>query len=421
MRRLALLSLFSLGLGCEDPPPPLPDAALPDAGTDAGIDAGGSGTAPCDRDGGPRDARSARGLTNICAQGLILSGFGIRVHDGALPMARWGILVRPGLADTCRPGSSLRGATLGVELDTRVGLATVRVTHHVVGGGDPPPPPDAGMGFVGVAMARGSAVIDLDAVRGDTERVIQLFDLRSGGLEAAPEIAVVLDGIEIETEVSQGAAFPLEYNPAQGYALRSVGARIGPIERMGTDLRFEVTGTLGLGRVGEAIMDQAAGVARTRMIVHYLVVGSAFAPVTGSVTYRETHFGHAGEELAVCRPAAATTSLVIDGPPGTMAAPGLTFFSLQLFPDLDDAGAYVHELSILVDAFEHDPVTGRATMQVEGFVSNQGPPAPRFAMDYIVDAEVALLSWTGTGAVVPLRYETEIGGGRSDLELPFRR
>lgn len=410
--RAHLAMALVLVLGCEDPPAPT-DAAVPDAG----MDAGGSGTAPCSRDAGPLDSGSARGLTNTCAQALILSGFGLRVGHGAWPIARYGVLLRPGFPDTCMAGSRLRGATLTTELDLRAGEGTVAVTHHVVGAGDPPPPMDAGAAWVGVRVARGSVRIDLDGQ--DEVRVPVLFDLSAAGLDGAPEIAVVLDGIELDTDVSQGPGFPPSYDPADGYALRTVGASIDSLSRDGVDLRFEVAGSFGVGSVGETEMDRAAAVARLEMVVHYAVVGLQVAPVTGSLAYRERHFGHGEEELAVCRPDPAVTQLTLAGLPGMMAAPALTSFRIALFPDDEGAGEYVHELSILVDSFEHDAASGVATMQVEGYVSNEGPPTPRRPMDYGVEARVALLSWTGPDEVVPLRYRAPIGVGRTDRELPL--
>ena len=52
-------------------------------------------------------------------------------------------------------------------------------------------------------MLRGSAIVDLDASVGESERVIELVDLALTGLDAAPDLALVLAGIEIDTDVSR--------------------------------------------------------------------------------------------------------------------------------------------------------------------------------------------------------------------------
>ena len=232
----------------------------------------------------------------------------------------------------------------------------------------------------------------------------------------------MLDGLEVITDVSQSPLFPLEADPSRGHPLRRLAVRFEGLERTGSDLRFEVVGELDFGRIGDDVIDRASDVARSQLVVRYAIVGTSYAPVSGSVSYRETHYGHGpGAELSVCRPDPANTELTIDGPPGAMAAPGLRSFAIQLFPDdEDEAGDAVHELSILVDPFDHDVATGRATMRVEGYVSNEGPPLPHYPMDYSVEAEVLLLPFDGAGPVDALRFESPIGPGRTELELPLR-
>ena len=81
----------------------------------------------------------------------------------------------------------------------------------------------------------------------------------------------------------------------------------------------------------------------------------------------------------------------------------------------------VRELSLLVHGFAHDPASGRATMQVGGYATNEAPPASRQPMVYDVEASVALLTWDGGDPVQHLRFTAPIEPGRSEVELPLTR
>ncbi|MFK7990995.1 MAG: hypothetical protein AB8I08_33550 [Sandaracinaceae bacterium] len=401
-RAVAMGLVFSLSLfACGESSPP--DAG-PDP-VDAGRDAGGSGREPCSRDAGASDAGVASGLNNVCAGALVLSGFGLR-HDGeAQRMSRFA--VHPSLTehapDGCAAGATLRGATLVADLGAE---GSVQATYHVAGVGASPLP-----------TTRGSVAVDL--VQMEEGRGAELVDLVLAGMEDAPAVAVVLDGVEVDTDVGQGPDYPIDYDEADGYTLRGWGAAIENVTRDGNDLRFDVSARVALGRGDDPAMNRALSEARLSAVVHYLVVGLPVAPATGSVSYTESHFGHGRRELEVCRPEAALTELTIDGEDLPRAAPGLTRFSVTMFPGDAPNGDRIRELSMQVEGFEWDPGVGEARMRVEGYVSNAGPPAPLRPMSVEVEAEVALLQWDGTGPVESLRWEAPIVEGRNALALPF--
>lgn len=410
-------------VGCDGETPP--DGA--DAGgDDAGFDGGGTGTEPCGPDAGPRDAGVATGLTSVCADALIMSGFGLRWADEARNVARLG--VHPALGEShfpegCPPTSALRGADLVSRLDDGTGEATggrVSATYHVVGAGEGGEVPDAGAdggAWLGLRTARGAATVRLD---GEAEATApQLFDLAPAGMGGAPAIAVVLDGFEVDTDVLQGPGYPPDYDPARGYTVRGLGAWIDGVTRDGDDLSFSVGARLALGRSDDPDMNAASPVARSEIVVHYLVVALPVAPATGTIAYREQHRGHGPAELEVCRPEPGTTALSIDGPPLPHAAAALTRFLFSFYADEGTEGDRLRELSVRIGDFAYDPATGDATMHVEGYASNAGPPPPRLPMDYEVMAEVALLSWEGDGAVASLRLDAPVGVGRDEVPMPF--
>lgn len=413
-----LAAFLTVPLGCDEPEESPPDA---------GVDAGGTGQAPCPRDGGPVDANVATGLTNTCAEGLVFSGFGLRWDDGAHRLARFGVFPRIGaehFPDGCPESSALRGAALVTALsggpETRGAGAPggeVLATYHVVGagGGGPLPALDGGA-WTGLRIARGQVTIDLDGAEGSAP---ELFDLALAGMAGAPAIAVVLDGIELTTDVAQRTEYPRDYDPRDGYSTRGIGASIGNVRREGDTLRFDAGARFELGTRDRPEMNRAIRVARTRMIVHYAVVALASEPARASIDYREQHRGHGEAELTVCRPAPSTTELTIEGAPLSRAAPALASFSLRLFPDAEDEGDDVRELSMRIGHFAYDAGSGRATMRVEGYASNEGPPPPARPMDYEVEAEVVLLQWDGTDEVEELALVAPIEAGRSELPLPL--
>ncbi len=406
---------MSLCAACEEPPPEAPDAA---------IDAGGTGRAPCSRDAG-LDANVADGLTSTCADGLVMSGFGLRWADGSHRVGRWGVFPRIGpehFPDGCPPSSTLRGASLVTELESgpetrgpEAPGAEVEVTYSVIGAGAGSVPPDAGT-WSGVRIARGAQTIELDATPEGEAPV--LFDLALARMADAPAIAVVLDGIELETDVPQPVSYP-DYDPADGYSSRGIGAWIGDVTREGDDLRFDVGARFALGTRDRPEMNAAVAVARTRAIVHYAIVGLPHDPPIASIGYREQHRGHGEAELAVCRPDPSTTALAIDGMPGLRAAPALRSFALRLFPDSETEGDDLRELSIRITGFQHDEASGRAALRVEGYATNEGPPPPARPMDYEVEAEVALLEWDGEAEVRELSFVAPIEAGRGETALPL--
>lgn len=413
--------IAALALGACDEPEPM---------SDAGIDAGGAGRAPCSRDAG-LDANVAEGLTNTCSEGLVMSGFGIRWDDGSHRVARWGVYPRVGpehFPEGCPPSSALRGASLVTELESGPETrgadapgAEAFVTYSVVGagGGGPLPdggPPDGGA-WLGLRIARGEETIDLEAEE-EAEAPV-LFDLALARMVDAPALAVVLDGLELETDVPQSPGYPPDYDPRDGYSTRGIGAWIANATREGDDLRFDVGARFALGRRDRPAMNRAIAGARTRATVHYAIVALPVEPPSASIGYREEHRGHGDATLSVCRPEPALTTLAIDGAPDLLAAPALRSFRLRLFPQSEDLGDDVRELSIRVAGFEHDSATGQATMRVEGYASNEGPPPPALPMVYDVEAEVVLLQWSGTDPSEELSLVAPIEVGRTETPLPL--
>lgn len=375
--------------GCDEPA--APDAGAPDAGADAAT------TPACE--GGLDAGAVAMGITRGCAQGVVASGFGIRLDGPAMPLARWGAHLRLESPDICRPGTVLSGATLLTDVDRRAPGAIARASYSVLGEGSITGGVDAGTGTP-VRIERGRVSLEPSA---DTPMVSApaLFDLGAVGFDAAGAIAVVLDGVEIDTDIPQDPSYPMTYDPADGYAVRALGASVGDVTIDGTDLRFTVTARLELGRSGETDMDRAAAVARTQVAVRYAIVALPAAPATGRVAYDVT-----------CRPGADVGAIALDAPAGSRAAPALTAFSIELGPDVE--GAFVRELAVMIDDFAIDGA-GHATARLEAFLEG----ADAAMLPQHIEADVALLVWTDGDDVEALQYAAAVGNAVSETQLPI--
>ncbi len=355
-----------------------------------------------------------------------MCGFGLRWDDGSHRISRWGVFPRIGfehLPDGCPGTSTISGAALVAEIvggPETLGLnapgAEVSATYHVIGAQGGTEPMDAGM-WNGVRIARGERSIDLLA-SAEAESPV-LFDLALAGMADAPSVVVVLDGLELRTDVPQGATYPADYDAPDGYSSRGIGAAIANVERQANELRFDVRARFELGLRDRDAMNRAVPVANTRAFVHYAVIALPAEPARGSVHYREDHRAHGDSVLAVCRPDPSVTALTIQGSALPRAAPALSSFALRLFPDEETIGDDVRELSIRIQQFDYDATNGQATMHVEGYASNEGPPPPFRAMQYEVDAEVVLLAWSGTDPSVELSLRAPIVVGRNEMSLPM--
>jgi len=386
-----MISILVLALGCGSPSGS--DAGAVDAG--GGQDSGPTNLCEAELDGG----MSARGLLRGCSQGLIGSGFAIR-HTAAEPFSRFGAFLRPEEADGCEAETRLSRATLITELPAHLEEGRALATYHVLGDYVPPP---MGEAWTGARVVRGSVSIDVDAASATTVTVPVLFDLGLAQLDAAPEILVVLDGFDVDTDVPQATGYPADHRPGDGYPLLSLGAAVGSPTRMGVDLRFEATATLAFGRDGSAAVDRAALMARSRMTVHYAVVGLSDPAPTGTVAYTTR-----------CRPEASMTGLNVEGPVDARAVPAFTSFTFEVEPG-SERGTRVQELSLLVDGFAHDPASGAAAMEVVGFLG--GPDEAELEVSFAAD--VALIGWSGAETVQALRFSSTIASGHAETGLPL--
>lgn len=411
-----LLALVILA-GCDDGEEPPPD---PDAGFDGGVDAGvAPGREPCDVDAGMAPPTSG-GLTNECTEALIMAGFGMRFVDGAQPLAQ--LALYPQVGDdlaACEASAAFRDATLIGRLEGG-GVASdglLRASYFTVGVGMDRARPDGGAPFPSVRVRRERLTLQMDQPE---VTVTRQFDLLSAGLADSPAIAVVLDGVELDTDQAQPLDFPDSIDPADGFALARLGVQIGDVRRVGDEIEVDITGRYVAGRTGDTIGDMAAEQVVVSLAIRYAVVAVSNEPVVGMVAYREQHQPHGETSASVCRPARETGALQITGTAAEHAVAALTGFDFHLFPDEDaDEGVRVREISARVLEHSYAAASGVASMRVEGYLSNEGVPAPRRNVDYAFEATVAHLSWDGPGDVSELRVAEPFTGGAASIVAPL--
>lgn len=427
MRRALALSVSLLVLAACDEP---------GGGADAGQDAFVPPLPP--RDAGPElcaaegplDARVPLGDIDLCAEGIVPMGFGLRWQTQAQRLARFAtsLDLAANSPEGCPAGATIRGATLSIaasggavvaEPDPAVVFFDYQVIGASASGG---PTPDAGTPRA--RMVRGSVTIELAPGERAGEG-LALVDLAAAGLADATELMVAIDGLDLTTDVTQGPEYPPSWSPERGYASRGIGAAIGVVDREADTLRVRASARFEHGALEQPALDPghdlAIGAARRQAIVHFVVIASDAEVSSGSVAYDVR--ARAGDPLeggAPCRAEADAMQLEIDGQDGLdHGVVGLTRFELALWPDEARVGDRLRELSVRVLDLDYDPATGTARMRVDAYASNEGP-LPRRGTSAHVEVDVALAQWDGGGDVVPVSIAAPLPGARRSIELPMR-
>lgn len=430
-----VLALGAAALGAASLAACDPSAAAPDAGTAADAYV----PPPPPRDAGPElcpaegplDARAPLRDVDLCAEGIVPRGFGLRWQHLGQRLARLALRVAPERPDGCPPGASMRGAILDAQASSGVAsdapdTAVAFLDYYVLGARDSIVTPDDA-GAMRPRTARGSVTIELEPGATSGEGVA-LVDLIGAGIDGSPDLVVLVDGLELTTDLPRSPDYPAAWSPERGYALRGLGAAIGEVTRddaTGT-LRVAVSGRLEHGTLERPAIvpghDPAIPRARRRMIVRFVVLAADVPPSTASVSYRlSARRAPVLRGGAACRAAASETSVEIDGADALeRGLVGLTRFDVALFPDEPLVGDLVRELSVRVLEPEYDPASGVARAQVAAYVSNEGP-FPHRGLDARVEVDVALAQWSGGGAVVPLSIAAPVPAeGLASIPLPMR-
>ncbi|UJR82240.1 hypothetical protein [Sandaracinus amylolyticus] len=405
----------------------------PSDDVDAGVDASSppppprdAGPALCPREG-PLDAQVPLRSIDLCADGIVPSGLGLRWQRQAQFFAQAAIALD--LTDNvpagCPRGAAIRGATLVSEASagTLAELPDVGVAlfdYQVIAASEVPPP-DAGA--PSARTARGLATVDLPSGEAEGE-AFALVDLAASGLAGASELVVAIDGFDLTTDLPQGSEYPPSWPADRGFAMRALGIEIVSATRDDDTLSVRVRARFEPGELQRAVLyeghDLASRVVRRRAAVRFVVIASDVAPARGSVSYR-----YASERSlplqggAPCGPTPDEMALAIDGADGVEhGVAAITRFEIAMWPDAERDGDLLREISVRLEDLVYDAASGTAAMRARGYASNEGP-LPRRGMDAQVEIDVALAQWSGGGEVRRLSVAAPIGEGPTEAALPM--
>lgn len=306
------------------------------------------------------------GLEEGCHRAVITSGFGLRWATLNHRISLWSVY--PRLEGPClgaSPGDRVLsvGCVGGPWSTGHIGTDTPWVSYEYWTLESPL-----------AAFSTVSVPITIDAPSAFGTGSVRI-DLARSGLRGYQRYAALLLGLRLETGVKQNdPLYPPEYDPSWGYTSRGIGAGIVDLDTGDGTLDLAVWARFEHGPSDRADMNRALQHARTRAVVHVLLVGlSSGAYTAETVSYRLEYpkprrffapdYPHAPEELR---------RIEIQGAAGLpVAVAGLSGFDLCLFGS-SNRGDYVRELSASVRLVSYDPGTGRVLLDVDGFASNVG-------------------------------------------------
>lgn len=357
---------------------------------------------------GGGETESAGGIDAGCHQAVVMSGFGLRWATLNHRISLWSVY--PYLEGPCpgAPGDRLLavGCVGGPWSTGHIGTDTPWVSYEYWTLESP---------FA--AFSTVSIPITIDAPSAFGTASVRI-DLARTGLRGYQRYAALLSGLTLTTSVKQENPFyPPEYDPSWGYTSRGIGAGILDLRTDDGTLDLAVWARFEHGPSDRADMNRALQHARTRAVVHVLLVGLSSGVYTAeTVSYRLEYprprrffapdYPHAPEELR---------RIEIRGAAGLpVAVVGLSGFDLCLFGS-SNRGDYMRELSASVRLVSYESSSGKALLDVDGFASNVGLLTYE-TMENDFSATVVLLQLPEGGAAAG-RIEKAFETGETFIEL----
>ena len=300
-----------------------------------------------------------------CHRAVVTSGLGLRWANVNHRISLWD--VHP-LQDACPEevpgGVTLSVGSIGGPWSTGQVAADIPSVSYDYSAVD--------SGAAGFATLFVPITIDAPSPTGSASTAVVLAD---HGLDGYGQYAVLLSGLTLTTSVEQvDPLYPDGYDPAYGYTSRGIGAGVEGLAVQGGVARFEAWARFEHGPADRPDMNEAMAHARTRAVVHILLVGiNGGAATTETKAYTLEYppppllfakeYTHAPEAVRLTE---------IAGTPGLpVALPGLTSFDFRLFGPVIE-GDYMRDFSVSAPVRTYDPATGRAVLDVDGFASNVG-------------------------------------------------
>ena len=357
---------------------------------------------------GDKDGEGIHGGANACHRAVVTSGLGLRWAYANHRISLWNVHPVQDACPEAVPGDGMLsvGSIGGPWSTGQVAMDKPSVSYDYFA-------VDSDV----AAFAVVSVPITIDAPSPTGTASVALL-LPEHGMEGYEQYTALLSGLALTTNVQQvDPLYPDAYDPSYGYTSRGIGAGVTDPVLEGDVVRFSVWAHFEHGSADRPDMNQALEHARTRVVVHILLVGlrgGAVTPATKAYLLEyppprllfAKEYDHAPEELRRTE---------IAGVPGlAVAAVGITNFDFRLFGSVPQ-GEYMREFYISARMLSHDPVTGRAVLDVDGFASNVGIITYE-TMENDFSAGLVLLQLPA-GTAVPGRIHEAFETGETFLPL----
>jgi predicted small lipoprotein YifL len=297
-----------------------------------------------------------------------------------------------------------------------------------------------GPGPTRVGVARRTIEVSIDTTGVATgSQTLARSDLN---LRNYRDVVALVEGFGFQTDVEQSDAYPDDYDPAQGYTMRGIGASVeASADRETVELDYRLRVEPGTSPDREP-HNRAVPHARLQGRLGVLLVGVSDTPVaTGSVAYSYQHDKPAAFEEDDFSPAARGKQLLtLQGDPEAgRGVFGIRSFDIELTPDLacsqdgdcpagetcrDDGscteelgepGFYLRELTVDLSLESFDESTGEANFLFDGYASNASQAVGFWSMQADVSGDVAWLQTGGSSETH--RWESDFETGSTSFEL----
>ncbi len=261
------------------------------------------------------------------------------------------------------------------------------------------------------------ATLWLAAPEDEAEAALEI-PLAEKGMDGYESYLVLLNGLELSTDVPQyDPEYPADYDPALGYTSRGIGAGVGDLNVDGQTATFTAWARFDHGPADRDDMNRAMARARTKAVVHVLIVGMNGGAATmtdhgydliydpPSLLF-QSKYEHAPEDMR---------RVEIDGDAGyEKSFIALQSFNFDIFGSTHN-GDYIRDFSVQALMTDYDPGSGKALVDLDGYASNASLLTYE-QMENSFCARVALIQIPG-GAAESGHIESEFETGETLLPL----
>lgn len=187
-------------------------------------------------------------------------------------------------------------------------------------------------------------------------------------------VTAFVEGLSLATDVPQGPDYPKGYDPAHGYTSRGIGAWVDAVQGEDGGLVLDWRVRFAHGTSDRKDMNAAMAQAVTGVTLDVLLVGvSDRVPIHGLVDYTVVSpLAAPLDDVPCLHPPVEETRVTLAGSPGPWQGfYGITGFEYFLEPPEEEgAGYYLRDLDVSLTLDAHDPATGEASFDFEGYASN---------------------------------------------------